>query len=128
LANGRDLIREMNLLREHERSRRFVTVSRCNFRRYGCSSARINGMQPPTPMSRDAERQHIQNEGIEFCKPILTITKRRSNYCLRVLIDVQIEVRFRVVSRPQMLKASLSAFDPNRTCAALNRGLQFSIA
>jgi hypothetical protein len=33
-----------------------------------CSSARINGMQPPAPMSRDAERQHIQDEGIEFCK------------------------------------------------------------
>ena len=33
-----------------------------------CSSARINGMQPPTPMSRDAERQHIQDEGVEFCK------------------------------------------------------------
>jgi hypothetical protein len=32
-----------------------------------CSSARINGMQPPAPMSRDAERQHIQDEGIEFC-------------------------------------------------------------
>jgi hypothetical protein len=33
-----------------------------------CSSARINGMQPPAPMGRDAERQHIQDEGIEFCK------------------------------------------------------------
>jgi hypothetical protein len=33
-----------------------------------CSSARINGMQPPAPMSRDVERQHIQDEGIEFCK------------------------------------------------------------
>jgi hypothetical protein len=33
-----------------------------------CSSARINGMQPPAPMNRDAERQHIQDEGIEFCK------------------------------------------------------------
>jgi hypothetical protein len=33
-----------------------------------CSSARINGMQPPASMSRDAERQHIQDEGIEFCK------------------------------------------------------------
>jgi hypothetical protein len=33
-----------------------------------CSSARINGMQPPAPMSRDAERQHIQDQGIEFCK------------------------------------------------------------
>jgi hypothetical protein len=33
-----------------------------------CSSARISGMQPPAPMSRDAERQHIQDEGIEFCK------------------------------------------------------------
>jgi hypothetical protein len=33
-----------------------------------CSSARINGMQPPAPMSRDTERQHIQEEGIEFCK------------------------------------------------------------
>jgi hypothetical protein len=33
-----------------------------------CSSARINGMQPPVPMSRDAGRQHIQDEGIEFCK------------------------------------------------------------
>jgi len=33
-----------------------------------CSSARINGMQPPAPMSRDAERQHIQDKGIEFCK------------------------------------------------------------
>ena len=32
------------------------------------SSAGINGMQPPAPMSRDAERQHIQDEGIEFCK------------------------------------------------------------
>jgi hypothetical protein len=33
-----------------------------------CSSARINGMQPPESMSRDAERQHIKDEGIEFCK------------------------------------------------------------
>ena len=33
-----------------------------------CSSARINGMQPPAPMSRDVKRQHIQDEGIEFCK------------------------------------------------------------
>jgi hypothetical protein len=33
-----------------------------------CSSARINGMQPPAPMSRDAARQRIQDEGIEFCK------------------------------------------------------------
>ena len=27
-----------------------------------CSSARINGM------GRDAERQHIQEEGIDFCR------------------------------------------------------------
>jgi hypothetical protein len=32
------------------------------------SSAHINGMQPPVPMSRDVERQHIQDEGIEFCR------------------------------------------------------------
>ena len=39
-----------------------------------CSSKRINGMQPPAPMSRDAERQHIQDEGIEFCSATLTMS------------------------------------------------------
>jgi hypothetical protein len=33
-----------------------------------CTSERIQAIAPPQPMSRDAERQHIQDEGIEFCK------------------------------------------------------------
>ena len=33
-----------------------------------CTSERIQAIAPPQPMSRDVERQHIQDEGIEFCK------------------------------------------------------------
>jgi hypothetical protein len=40
----------------------------CAFGVTGCTSERIQAIAPPQPMSRDVERQHIQDEGIEFCK------------------------------------------------------------
>ena len=40
----------------------------CAFGVTACTSERIQAIAPPQPMSRDAERQHIQEQGIEFCK------------------------------------------------------------
>ena len=50
------------------------------------SSARINGMQPPAPMSRDAERRTSKMRAWSSVSATLTmspVSERRSNYEVR---------------------------------------------
>ena len=61
------------------------------------AALRINGMQPPAPMSRDAERQHIQDEGIEFCKRYpddVAVNERPSNFCAQFSLTCRLRSAF----------------------------------